>query len=540
MRELLSDRTGDSYDETPYPAYAILETHPGRLAAIARLHGVDAPDVRTARVLELGCATGGNLLPMAVGLPAARFLGIDLSPVQIATAERRARDAGLGNCTFRALDLRALPDDEGPFDYIVCHGVLSWVPADVRLAIFALCGRHLAKNGVAFVSYNVSPGFRLRSIARDILRFYAAGASGGALDRLEAARRGLLRVAAFDGEGPYHDAIRNEIENLERSDPTYIVHEHLADENHPLTFEELSRHADAQGLAWLSEAPLHRTWPPELSLPAVDEDDDRAVRRAQQEIDLHLGRPFRRSLLVRREASAHHRLDPDRAVDLWVRSSLSGDRGGEPFAGAPLLDEAWPRGMTVREIAAGEGNEDGGAALARTIVALVSQSRALELLAFQPPVAKAPPTRPHVPFDMRRALAEEGRADNFFHEQVQAADVFLRGLVGLCDGTRTETDLVEAARTLPACPPADALPVVVAGVLRFLLRAALLCEEPAPTEALRASVLRQAPRSGDEVVALGEAVGPLRCPQVRRARADQVAGPLQQMSAHGREPVVIA
>lgn len=470
---------GDSYDETPYPAYAIVETHPGRLAAIARLHGVDAPEVETARVLEIGCATGGNLLPMATALSEARFVGIDLSPVQIATAARRADDAGLGNCTFRALDLRSFPEDEGPFDYIVCHGVLSWVPADVRRAVFALFGRHLAKTGVAFVSYNVSPGFRLRSIARDILRFYAQTASGDALARLEAARRGLLRVASCDADGPYHQAVRNEIENLAHSDPTYIVHEHLEDENHPLTFDELSRHAGEHGLAWLSEAPMHRSWPPELSFPSVDHGDDQAVQRAQQEIDLLLGRPFRRSLLVRHEAAAHHRLDPDRAVDLWVRSSLSGDRGGEPFAGAPQLDEAWPRGLTVREIATREGSADGGAALAKSIVALVAQSRALELLAFQPPVANVLPERPLVPFEMRRAIAEEGRADNFFHEPVMAQDTFLQALVGLCDGTRTEGEIAEAARALPSCPPAEAVSAIVAGVLRFLLRAALVREAPA-------------------------------------------------------------
>jgi hypothetical protein len=41
---------------------------------VAALHGLDAPPVTRCRVLELGCASGGNLIPMAGTLPDCRFV----------------------------------------------------------------------------------------------------------------------------------------------------------------------------------------------------------------------------------------------------------------------------------------------------------------------------------------------------------------------------------------------------------------------------------------------------------------------------------
>ena len=80
----MSDSTGTSYDEMPYVDAAFPQTHPDRLATVARLFSISAPSVEACRVLELGCASGSNLTPMAIELPEATFVGIDLSALQIA------------------------------------------------------------------------------------------------------------------------------------------------------------------------------------------------------------------------------------------------------------------------------------------------------------------------------------------------------------------------------------------------------------------------------------------------------------------------
>ena len=72
-----------AYDEAPYESYAHPQSAPGQLAAIAWAFGLDPPDVPRSRVLEIGCAAAGNLIPFAAMHPLARTVGVDLSRVHI-------------------------------------------------------------------------------------------------------------------------------------------------------------------------------------------------------------------------------------------------------------------------------------------------------------------------------------------------------------------------------------------------------------------------------------------------------------------------
>ncbi|MFN0035513.1 MAG: methyltransferase domain-containing protein [Saprospiraceae bacterium] len=151
--------SASSYDQCAYPSYPYPQTHPDRLATIAALFGLNPPDVERCRVLELGCAGGGNLLPMAEQLPGSTFVGIDNSAKQIEQAVQATKALGLTNIDFRTLDLREIDDGFGEFDYIICHGLYTWVPKELQPKIIAICRRHLAANGVAFISYNTLPGW---------------------------------------------------------------------------------------------------------------------------------------------------------------------------------------------------------------------------------------------------------------------------------------------------------------------------------------------------------------------------------------------
>lgn len=122
-------RTRRSYDETPYFSAPLIRLHPGRMAANARWFGLVAPGVRTARVLEIGCASGGHLIPLAAALPDARFVGVDLSAVQIAAGRTRIERLGLTNVALDARSLSEIGAADGEFDFIVCHGVYSWIPS---------------------------------------------------------------------------------------------------------------------------------------------------------------------------------------------------------------------------------------------------------------------------------------------------------------------------------------------------------------------------------------------------------------------------
>ena len=161
--------TAAAYDEVPFPSQAVAQSHPDRLAAIARLFGLRAPSIERCRVLELGCAAGDNLIPVADRLPKSTCVGVDFSGVQIGTALRTSQALGLTNLQLRCADIRQLGDELGTFDYIVCHGLFSWVPGDVQEKMLSLCHDLLAPNGVAYASYNIYPGWHLAGMVRDLL-----------------------------------------------------------------------------------------------------------------------------------------------------------------------------------------------------------------------------------------------------------------------------------------------------------------------------------------------------------------------------------
>ena len=102
----MTDSLLDSYEAVPYDSRPVGPSEIGALEAVALLYGVSAPPADHARVLELGCASGGNLIPMAYRYPDATFVGIDLTPGQIALGQSDVEALGLRNIT---LDYVRLP-----------------------------------------------------------------------------------------------------------------------------------------------------------------------------------------------------------------------------------------------------------------------------------------------------------------------------------------------------------------------------------------------------------------------------------------------
>lgn len=67
-----------------------------------------------------------------------------------------------------------IDDSLGRFDYILTHGVYSWVPPAVQEKILRLCASNLTEHGVAYVSYNVNPGWSMRGMLRDMMCYHAS------------------------------------------------------------------------------------------------------------------------------------------------------------------------------------------------------------------------------------------------------------------------------------------------------------------------------------------------------------------------------
>jgi SAM-dependent methyltransferase len=133
------------------------------------------PGVHRARVLEIGCGSGANLIPMAVELPEGSFLGIDQSARHVAQGHAMIEAGELKNVELRHASILDVGPELGTFDYIICHGVFSWVAPQVQQRILSLCTATLAPDGVAYVSYNTLPGWHMRGILREAMLFHLDG-----------------------------------------------------------------------------------------------------------------------------------------------------------------------------------------------------------------------------------------------------------------------------------------------------------------------------------------------------------------------------
>jgi|GEM_PF-44045 len=184
-----------SYDDIPYESHPFAQSHPNRLFTIGTLFGLRPTPVQKCRVLELGCASGGNLIPMADYLPESQFVGVDNSARQVREGLDTVAQLGLENVILKHASILDVDAAYGKFDYIICHGVFSWVPENVRLKILEICGTQLTPNGIAYVSYNTYPGWHMRGMIRDMMRYHAARFSAPT-DRIQQARA-LLRFLAY-------------------------------------------------------------------------------------------------------------------------------------------------------------------------------------------------------------------------------------------------------------------------------------------------------------------------------------------------------
>lgn len=303
-----------TYDEVPYQGRAFSSTHPDHLATIALLHGLETGPVETCRALELGCGSGGNLVPMAYSLPEARFVGVDLSPGEIALGRALVERAGTSNVELHATSILDVDESHGRFDYIICHGVYSWVPPEVQDKILAVCGSLLAPNGVAYVSYNTYPGWHARGLVREMMNYHVRGLER-AQDRIEQARAFLgflCEAVPPSNEGYYGRLLRLEAEKLAPAADSYLFHEHLEDVNQPLYFHEFMERASAHGLSYVAEVgpdylryqlPTRtRAMLAELELGRLD---------GEQYLDFILNRTFRRTLLCRTSAAPTRAAGPE-------------------------------------------------------------------------------------------------------------------------------------------------------------------------------------------------------------------------------------
>jgi SAM-dependent methyltransferase len=448
----------NTYDSIPYPTFPRLATHPDRMAAVALLFGMDPAPVDRCRVLEIGCGNAGNLLPMAYTLPESRFLGIDLAEAPVAQARADIGALGLTNIEVAALDLRTLGAEAGEFDYIIAHGVYSWVAEDVRDSLLALCGQRLAPAGVALVSYNLYPGRHIRHMLREMMFHHTRG--DAPRQRVEHARW-FLEWLSKECLAPatFRKLIEEDAATLLAYSDGGLAHDDLSPDNHPLYFGDFVAHAAAHGLAYLGDTTVDRMFDARGLLSWLPED---RLEREQYTDFLYL-RSFRHTLLCRTEVPLRY---PPRAETMErlcfsapfqvVDGQFEGARGIRIGAKQPSVEAVvramgacYPLPVTFLELLPYASD---AAELREVLLALVSVGFA-DCHAYGFPCQDLVSEHPRASALARFQAQRSAQLANVVHTLVNM-DEFGRRLVLLLDGTR---DFAALARDLadPDHPTSD-------------------------------------------------------------------------------------
>lgn len=334
-----SDRLRADYDAAPYTSDAFPQSAPGRLQAVAHIFGLRTPTASAARVLEIGCAAGGNLLPFAAAHPGAHVVGIDLSPVQIERARETAAALQLDNLEFLVADIGDVDVSAlGRFDYVIAHGVYSWVPDDTRDALLSAIRSSLSPDGVAYVSYNTYPGWKSKEVVRDAM-LLATGASPS--DRKAADAREFVDV--LSAAAPADGVLARTLAEFRARDAdfgdSYLLHDELEAYNAPCYFYEMLGRARQHGLEFVAEARPESMVPANHG-PKVAEYIERKAHGAQvlveQYLDFVTNRAFRESVFTHAENASHVRYDlaPARLQSLHVAA------WSPPVGGATHMDHS--------------------------------------------------------------------------------------------------------------------------------------------------------------------------------------------------------
>ncbi len=467
----------NSHDQVSYKSHPDPRTHPDHFATMATLFGMFPAPVEQCRVLELGCAAGGNLIPMAEALPGASFVGIDLSKKQLDDGRNAIAALGLGNIRLKQRSILDIDADFGTFDYIVCHGVYSWVSDETQQKILTICRENLSKQGVAYISYNTLPGWHLRASVREMMNFHA-GHFTDVATRIEQARALLdfLVRAAPAKESAYGRLLHDELEILRHREDSYLFHEHLEEHNQPVYFHRFMERASEAGLRFLGEAQLgdmiQLNLPSEIQETLADIAPD--IIHMEQYRDFLNNRMFRRTLLCQREVELErdigiHTLRPFQVLTPLVPkdgAEITNDdagmhfkhpRGGTISVAQPLhkvvltyLGRLWPGSVPVTEIPSRVSGEldlpieepDAEEIVGNLILDCVV-SELMELRLAPSRHALQPNESPKASPVARFQAAVDTAVTNRRHETVYLDDLNRR-ILQLLDGSRDRAALVDA------------------------------------------------------------------------------------------------
>lgn len=301
----------ESSNSVIYESFPFNISHPAHLYSMAHLFGLNPPPIEKARVLELGCSNAGNLIPLAVTYPDSHFVGIDLSEPAIELGNKTIQALDLKNIELKTQSILDFSKDEGLFDYIICHGVFSWVDKKIQDKIFRICKENLKPNGVSYISYNTMPGWNMVHIIRDLMLWHTKTISDPK-QKVAQARNILKFVTDGTSEdlSPYMQFLKNEINLISSAPDYYILHEHLSQHNDPIYFFQFMDQANQHKLSYISDATLSTMYTGNLPKPFPEElNKIKNIVSVNQYMDFIRNTRFRSTLLCHDSKKINRNID---------------------------------------------------------------------------------------------------------------------------------------------------------------------------------------------------------------------------------------
>ncbi|WGR97050.1 class I SAM-dependent methyltransferase [Bradyrhizobium sp. ISRA443] len=463
------------YDEVYYPGHVYGLTHPNHLATIAAVYGMQPAPVAHCRVLELGCGVGGNLLPMAFQYPDSEFIGVDLSGMTIERGRRNIATLSLSNIKLLHCDIMNVDASFGQFDYIIAHGVYSWVPPAVRKKMMTIFKQNLAPHGVCYVSYNAHPFSHLRDMVRDMMRYHTRRLTT-MKEKVGQARAILKFLSDGSKANSVHGAVmRDQYNRVLKCPDELLFHDDLDDGAEAFLLHEVVEHAGRHGLQYLSDADFSRRYLAGYSeeirttLQRFPESEFMARDQYQDFID---GNGFRRTLLCHDSISLRRQIDLDFVTRFYLLSTTSPvdpnacvtdnsamefeqQDGSRVTVTKPLLKAAhlclgrtWPRALSfgelldgARTLLGGRRADDDQQVLTEAMFILACSGEVTFLVS--PPFLRDEASdHPQASLLARRQAQMGPLVTNLLHQTVQLEDGRTRDFLQLLDGVRTINQII--------------------------------------------------------------------------------------------------
>ncbi|MBL1210761.1 class I SAM-dependent methyltransferase [Geminocystis sp. GBBB08] len=235
------------------------ELSPLKLALATAVNSVHPPDLnKPFNYCELGCGRGYTTNLLASAYPHAQFYANDFNPNHILEAKTLASSATNQNVHFFDDSFtKFIHQDLPQFDFIVLHGIYSWITPENRQAIVKFIDQKLTVGGLVYLSYNALPGWSVAIPIQGLMLRHRQQSSEPILESIEQALNFTGKL--IDTKAGYfvqNPNLKNRYERLKLQNRYYLAHEYFNEQWNSFYFDQVVQELEEAKLNFIGSAQL--------------------------------------------------------------------------------------------------------------------------------------------------------------------------------------------------------------------------------------------------------------------------------------------